>query len=150
MLATHTPAAPSVSGLALAAVIVPFPEVTSKTGDRRDSFSSVVSARGNASLSMPSTGTIRSSKKPRSAPVIAPRWLASVMSSCSVRPISHVFAISSQCSPMLLPVARFLMAGTWRRKSWSSSLRRIAARDLRSWARIKRRIVSDSDWVSPA
>ncbi len=108
-VATQRPAAPSVSGELLPAVIVPC--ARSNAGRREESFSSDVSRRGNWSRSRPSTAT-RSCGKPASWAAIARRWLSRAYSSCSRRPIFHSFAISSQCSPMLLPVARFLISGT--------------------------------------
>jgi len=63
-VATHRPAAPSVSGEAFPAVIVPLPLFLSKAGCSLARRSRLVSARGKPSRDMPSTGTIRSSKNP--------------------------------------------------------------------------------------
>src|SRR2546430_466230 len=63
-VATHRPAAPSVSGEAFPAVIVPLPLFLSKAGCSLARRSRLVSARGNPSPGMPSTGTIRSAEKP--------------------------------------------------------------------------------------
>ena len=106
--ATQAAAAPSVSGELFPAVIVPC--ARSNAGLRAESLSSEVSRRGNSSRLRPSTGT-RSSNRLRSCAATALRWLSRANSSCSLRPISQALAISSQCWPMLLPVARFLTSG---------------------------------------
>src|SRR5204862_973983 len=63
-VATHRPAAPSVSGDEFPAVIVPLPLFLSKAGCSFARRSGLVSVRGKPSRDMPSTGTIRSSKNP--------------------------------------------------------------------------------------
>ena len=65
-VAIQIAAAPSVRGELLSAVRVPCPLVRSNTGFNLASFSVDVSRRGKWSLDIPSKGTIKSVKKPRS------------------------------------------------------------------------------------
>ena len=98
-LISSTAEAPSVTGEAFPAVIVPS---APKAGLSVASFSSEVSARGPESRTMPSSGTISGASL--SAAAMALRWLASATSSCRVRGISHCLRVISMCSPMVRPV----------------------------------------------
>src|SRR6266545_194184 len=129
-VATHRPAAPSVRGEELPAVSVPLPLARSNAGCSFARRSRLVSARGKPSRDIPATGTIRSSKNPAFCPASAFSWLASASLSCGSRAMLQAFAISSQCSPMLLPVARFLTSRICRRIS--RALRSL--NDARRWA----------------
>jgi hypothetical protein len=87
------------------------------------------------SLVTPSAAITRSSKNPAAIALTA-RWCdCSAMRSWSERAIFHCFAISSQCSPMLLPVARFFTAGTCRPKSFqrNSPRRSMRSPKVRDW-----------------
>src|SRR5579862_192655 len=147
--ATQMAAAPSVSGDELPAVSVPCPLARSNAGLSVASFSAEVSARGIPSFTIPSTGITRSSKNPEAIAFTA-RWCeASAMRSWSERAMCHCLAISSQCSPMLLPVARFATAGMCRPKSFQRKSVTLSMRSPKLRAVPSLRIQSDMPCVSP-
>ncbi|HUL91203.1 MAG TPA: hypothetical protein VLV56_02545 [Burkholderiales bacterium] len=96
---SSTAVAPSVTGEALPAVMVPS---VPNAGLRVASFSREVSARGPESRVTPSSGTISAASL--SAAATALRWLASATSSRRVREISHFARVTSMCSPIERPV----------------------------------------------
>ncbi|HEX6634421.1 MAG TPA: hypothetical protein VF038_10665 [Usitatibacter sp.] len=131
------------------AVRVPCPLARSNAGFSVASFAAELSARGTPSFAIPATGTTRSSKKPSVIALTARWWDCSAMRSWSARATFHCFAISSQCSPMLLPVARLAMLGTCRRMSRarSSAIRSMRSPTERAW--LTRRIQSESPCARP-
>jgi hypothetical protein len=138
-----------VSGEALPAVIVPLPLARSNAGLRLASFSAELSVRGSPSFAVPSTATTRSSKKPPASPCTA-RWCdCSATRSWSARAMFHCFAISSQCSPMLFPVARFFTAGMCSRTSLQRNSPRRSTFSPNERACEKRRMKSERPWRSP-
>jgi hypothetical protein len=114
------------------------------------SFSAEVSARGIPSRALPATEITRSSKKPAAIAFTARWWLSSAIRSWSERAMFHCLAISSQCSPMLLPVARLATEGTCRRTSRHriSPIRSMRSPKLRACE--KRRMKSDRPCFKPS
>ena len=91
--------APSVTGEALPAVMVPS---APNAGLRVASRSSEVSGRGPVSCAMPSSGTISCARRSRAATAL--RWLARATSSCRARGMFHLARVISMCSPIERPV----------------------------------------------
>ena len=156
----RTAAAPSVSGLALPAVMVPA-GLRSNTGLSTVSLVTVVSGRISGSWSIPSNGWISCLRRPSAVAAWAFMWLRWATSSCSSREIFHSLTISSVCSPMVRPVDGSAIAGARGLKchgrSLASSLS-LALNDLafaastkmRVALSLKRRAGCDIDSAPPA
>ncbi len=104
----------------------------------------MVSARGMPSRVLSPAGITRSSKNPDASAFTARSCESKARRSWDSRGIFHAFAISSQCSPMLRPVARFFTPGTC---SFTSARRIASSRSMRSptvRACVRRRSQSES------